>query len=618
MPHRIQRAAWLLPALLQLAASAGPRLDQVQVIGTHNSYHIAPHPFLEARIRAQDPEAADATAYTHRPLTDQLERLGIRQLELDLFADPSGGLFAEPAGIPTPEPNGGPSVPRPPEATMRKPGFKILHHPDFDFQSTVATFREALVEIREWSLAHPDHVPVFVLLELKGPSSKPTPTLPIEWTEPLLFAMEQEILEVFDPTHLLTPDEVRGAHPSLRQAIQNHGWPALAAVRGRILFALDNTDAVRELYLARSATLAQRLLFVSVDETHPAAAWFKINDPIANFDLIQQRVRQGYLVRTRADASTHEARHDDPRRRDAAFASGAQFISTDYPEPNPSWGTYHVRWPGGAVARPNVVSLPGVDPALDLEALAVPGLEPFETAELHHLNRRAYDVHRQRRLLEASVDYRRLLELEPPRRPTDIEAKRIRELLPELLTLMEEPFRLEDIVAIHHPDDFLIAYHLFWDDDIDFPDDNDPTDHEVVWVRYEPVSGVAQRVFTYFHGTILEGVPGRGRPRIAVEWGKHGSLPMDARGNTPRPAGLQNHWRRLNQSGAREASHPLASRWPKRFEADFTAYVNFTRAVDPTALLERSGHLWVGRWANALLDQHALPYNFAAKIEWPK
>ena len=29
-----------------------------------------------------------------------------------------------------------------------------------------------------------------------------------------------------------------------------------------------------------------------------------------------------------------------------------------------------------------------------------------------------------------------------------------------------------------HPQRRLIAYHFFWEDDIDFPEDNDPCDHE--------------------------------------------------------------------------------------------------------------------------------------------
>src|SRR5690606_1370071 len=122
------------------------------------------------------------------------------------------------------------------------------------------------------------------------------------------------------------------------------------------------------------------------------------------------------------------------------------------------------------------------------------GLEPFDAIEWHWLNERAEWSHRRRRLEEASRDYARLLELDPPSVPSPEQARRIMELAPLLQTRIDEPFALEDCVAIHHPSRSLIAYHLFWDDDIDFPEDNDPTDHEIIWVEYEPVSGKPLRV----------------------------------------------------------------------------------------------------------------------------
>jgi hypothetical protein len=60
-----------------------------------------------------------------------------------------------------------------------------------------------------------------------------------------------------------------------------------------------------------------------------------------------------------ADADTLEARFGMTTRRDAALASGAQFVSTDYPVPNPDFGTgYFVEIPDGAPARCNPVNAP--------------------------------------------------------------------------------------------------------------------------------------------------------------------------------------------------------------------------------------------------------------------
>src|SRR3990172_8108681 len=75
------------------------RLNHVQVLGTHISYHIQPRPALLQAIASFDPQAAASMEYTHRPLDEQFGLLSIRQVELDVFADPARPrLFALPLG----------------------------------------------------------------------------------------------------------------------------------------------------------------------------------------------------------------------------------------------------------------------------------------------------------------------------------------------------------------------------------------------------------------------------------------------------------------------------------------------------------------------------------------
>ena len=108
-------------------------------------------------------------------------------------------------------------------------------------------------------------------------------------------------------------------------------------------------------------------MFATVAPENPAAAWFKINDPIKDHDRIKKLVRDGFLVRTRADADTVQSRKNDVTQREKALSSGAQFISTDYAVPDRRFSDYSVRFPGGQIARSNPVS---GDPAwtpLDLE-----------------------------------------------------------------------------------------------------------------------------------------------------------------------------------------------------------------------------------------------------------
>ena len=107
--------------------------------------------------------------------------------------------------------------------------------------------------------------------------------------------------------------------------------------------------------------LAGRALFTSSRPGEPSAAFVKENDPkgIKN-ERIRQLVRNGFVVRTRADADTKEARTGDVSTRDAALASGAQWVSTDYPTISDNrFGTpYFAAIPGGTVARCNPINAP--------------------------------------------------------------------------------------------------------------------------------------------------------------------------------------------------------------------------------------------------------------------
>ncbi len=266
---------------------------------------------------------------------------------------------------PGPDPNA--------DGSLQRPGMKILHVQDVDFLSRASTFVEALQQVKAWSKAHPHHVPILILVELKDESRLLLPTRPVPFDQAMVDAVDAEILSVFDRKQILTPDYVRGISATLPEAIHTYGWPRLDAVRGRVMFALDNEGTIRDLYMKDHPALKNRLMFVTADDpTKPEAAWFKMNDPIKDFDRIRQLVADGFLVRTRADADTRQSRENDPNQRDRALSCGAQFVSTDYAEPDRRFSEYCVRLPGQVVARVNPVS---GDPAwkqVDIESVRPP------------------------------------------------------------------------------------------------------------------------------------------------------------------------------------------------------------------------------------------------------
>ena len=346
-------------------------MNQVQVIGTHNSYHLRAHPSLMKLMEMHDAKEAGELDYEHKPLTEQLSEYGIRQIELDCLLDPEGGRFAHPMGPKAALDAGLPPVPpNDPEGKLLKPGIKVMHVPDIDYGTTVLTLVDGLSEIRKWSLQHPRHVPIFILIELKGSGlgADYTPVLP--WDAQGMAELEKVILSVFPPDAIIKPDDIRGNFHSLPEAIHDHGWPLLNHVRGKVLFGMDNEGTEMELYLKGHPALEGRLLFVSAPKGNPAAAWAKCNDSLGQFDEIQQLVKEGYLVRTRADEPNEDARQNLTSKREHAMASGAQYISTDYPVPGTRFNPpspYCVQFEGHKVAASNPVVGPDKLRSRDLE-----------------------------------------------------------------------------------------------------------------------------------------------------------------------------------------------------------------------------------------------------------
>jgi Phosphoinositide phospholipase C, Ca2+-dependent len=375
MPNRSGRTVLgmtLASAAVALAAAPGPatgngpeakqpvRMNQIQVIGTHNSYH---RELSKAERAAHDAVYGGAPiydgflAYSHASLPNQLSRQGMRGLELDLYPDPAGGLFANPllrqrlAAGPLMDPE------------WSRPGIKVLHTHDLDYNSTCVRLVSCLREVRRWSRANPAHVPVLVMLELKGtdPIAGPAGGVTVPpWNGAALNGLDAEIRSVFRPAELITPDDVRRQGLTLRQSVLRRGWPTLRRARGRVMFLMDNDPGtISSAYLRRRPNLEGRVLFTNARPGAPDAAFVKRNEPTgANLRQIRRLVRDGYLVRTRSDVPLETITSGDRAQRRAALASGAQLVSTDFPEVGMSArydSDYVVSLPGGGPARCNPV-----------------------------------------------------------------------------------------------------------------------------------------------------------------------------------------------------------------------------------------------------------------------
>jgi Phosphoinositide phospholipase C, Ca2+-dependent len=344
------------PALSTTTVPAYPldrtlRLDQVQVLGSHNSYHGRPYrQVLDSLRDGGNAGLAQSLDYAHAPLPRQFA-LGVRQIELDVWSDPLGGKYARPSfpiqvGVELRD-----------NPVMHEPGYKVIHQADVDTNSTCLTFVACIRLVQTWSNAHAGHVPIEIQVEMKDDKV----------TEPMFLALEREILSVFTRAQIITPDEVRGTAPTLGEAVRAHGWPALGTVRGKVYFTLDN-ESFRAGYLIGHPSLRGRLLFTPSSPGQDDAAFAKLNDPIGDAPKIKGALAAHMIVRTRADADTFAARANDTHMERAALSGGAQLVSTDYEQPDPTLGNgYTVRIPGGTPARCDPVTGPAGCKPTDVE-----------------------------------------------------------------------------------------------------------------------------------------------------------------------------------------------------------------------------------------------------------
>ncbi|MBS0254645.1 MAG: hypothetical protein JSS36_05405 [Proteobacteria bacterium] len=362
------------------------RINQLQVLGTHNSYAAGMDPRLtalfadkaavlfahledklppadRALFREEHPNpvaVADMLRYAHPPLAEQLD-LGARSLEIDVNPDPAGGQFSDPVGYRLLRQQGATGLLPFDRTGLDQPGFKVLHIADVDFRSQCPTLRQCLRQIRGWSDAHPRHVPLFVLIEAKV---QDVPILPgathtVPFTPALFDALDRELEEGMGRDRIITPDDVRGPYATLNQAVLAGNWPTLAQARGKVLFLMLTATGPGGIadYLVGHAGLKGRMAFLSSQPGQDYGAFVLMDNVRARAEEIRRYVAAGYLVRTRADIETYEAKVNDPSRAQAAFASGAQVVSTDFERPGNAYGTsYMVTLPGGQAARLNPVS----------------------------------------------------------------------------------------------------------------------------------------------------------------------------------------------------------------------------------------------------------------------
>jgi hypothetical protein len=281
-------ALWQVVVLLTLAPAAladeATPLDELLFKGTHNSYHKRPYVPIHPRHR-----------YEHDRLLVQLELHDVRAMELDLHLDRSGDL-------------------------------EVYHIAFVDGRSHCKAFRRCLGELRLWSDLNPNHEPLMIWLEIKDFAGG-------REIESLL-PVEAEIRSMLGD-RLITPDDVRGAHASLRSALVTQGWPSLEESRGRVMFMMTGSDAHRRDYTSGFRHLDGRVMFVEAKKVELGLPWAAVAKlGLSDLETIERAQAAHVLLTT----TVCVAEMDDAecyRDRDHALAAGINILLDDYVRPTP-------------------------------------------------------------------------------------------------------------------------------------------------------------------------------------------------------------------------------------------------------------------------------------------
>ncbi len=259
------------------------RLNDLTMKGTHNSYHV------------KTPGIASLNAennYTHANLDIQADRLGVRQFELDVYYVPGMGL-------------------------------RVYHTP-LDPSTNCEGFSGCMNVLLNWSIENPKHAPLWIFVEPKD--------LPFVVDElNILQMINDEITSTWPAEKIVTPSEVQGDETDLRTAIITKGWPTLEESRGKTLFVLLDKSEIRDQYIANNPRLENQTMFAIVDENHSLASVISFVNPMTHGDRLREASEMGFMVRTRPDEATVEARENNYSRFELALNSGAHFITTDFP-----------------------------------------------------------------------------------------------------------------------------------------------------------------------------------------------------------------------------------------------------------------------------------------------
>ncbi|MBR4858760.1 MAG: hypothetical protein IKU08_06195 [Clostridia bacterium] len=281
---------------------SGMKFNEVSFLATHNSYQ-APA-FDETKKLFSSLSGISFGIYNGKKAdfwsetpTDQLNS-GIRSLEIDIETFDCDGQVS----------------------------FTCMHSPYFEMSTYCSDFALGMKEIAMWSDNNPGHLPVTIIIEPKSSF------LPMKNMKSFSVDYAVELDKVLRETlgeKLFTPADMLRDYSSFGEMRAADDWCKISDMRGKILVLLHE-GSVTEKYINIDPSIKTQAMFPMLREAdidRDCTSFILCNAPEDLLEIREELDDKKVIARTRADKFDSVSQE----RREQAFESEAQIISTDYP-----------------------------------------------------------------------------------------------------------------------------------------------------------------------------------------------------------------------------------------------------------------------------------------------
>lgn len=270
------------------------RLNEVQVLATHNSFKRSPNMLMNKPLYILSKRTQNGF-YEYPSITGQFDK-GIRGVEIDI--------------------------------TSYDGKFVVIHNPITDWRTNGIDFALALEEIKIWSDLNSGHFPINIMLQIRNSWSPYNHKYGAFKSEDML-RLDNLLEEIFGADGIIKPNDIIGENDTLRLAVENDGWPLISDCYGKFYFSLLFDDEQnKQSYVDIDATFRTQKAFIyaKLGELCDYSAIILADSPFKAGQ--RELVEKNYLLRTRID----EQFDFTEERWLESIALGSNVLATDHME----------------------------------------------------------------------------------------------------------------------------------------------------------------------------------------------------------------------------------------------------------------------------------------------